>query len=453
MTEYQRTKTRDEKKRKDKIAQFLAKQVGSSRNGEGILGNNAITGYPTAQPMETENTMDSAIETDATPNETPVKTKKEKAPSVPVARPNATDLTLEALHGKMSDFDYFVATMTIGDVVNRLHYGENDYDAKETPADEQYQRKLNKSRVKTGLVPYLQSADHFLPPIVAYLNDGEYTYDKSIMILSKDAICPVGDGQHRLYGLQLTVEDNPDDLDFQAETIGVVFIPNLTVDQRQQLFSDLNRNAKLPPKAIGVLYDHRDICAVITRLVADSGYLSGKVKMESNTLSKADDQIVTLGVLYEMVKSLIMTNPDSKTAGGLILKDQFKGQEAQAIADWVAEVVNLTIFKNLPSSDPIIKGVKGAAKIGREAYLCYSSLGWQAMGRTVAEALDWGVPVETVGQKLAAINWSLNAPVWAEGGANAPVNGGKVVTRRNNINQAILTLRNILSPKNTTATN
>lgn len=433
-----------------KLANADCKALGGNHTGDILTciecnsnGSSTVTPNPTETDMSLEsieNEMNDANPVDETA------TKKTRKKAEPVVKPlPTTSLNLVALKGAQADVSYFVANMTVGDVVDRLHIVSGSEYKEQSPED-RYQRQLNTARVKQGLVPYISAPDHYIPPIVAYLDNGHFNFQPTDgvpsvgnLTLQGNVTFDVGDGQHRVYGYGLAVEADPDNTDLLTEDVTVVFVTGLTTDQKQQLFSDLNRNAKLPPKAIGILFDHRDIPSIVSRMVADSGAFAGKVKMDSNVLSKKADEIVTLGVVYEMVKSLIYTNPDAK--GEKNLKETFKNSSPEEMADWVSSTLINTILKNLPSSELIIRGTKGAAAINRDAYLCYSSLGWQAIARATGEALNWS-DLETIGAGIKGIDWSITSPIW-----RTVVQNDKVVTRKNTINDATRIVIDLMIPK------
>lgn len=325
-------------------------------------------------------------------------------------------LKLPVIGGKMGGIDYFVTTMQVKDVCERLHFAEEEYE-EDTPVEERYQRKLNRSRVKAAMVPYLNGDGHFFPPLVACLDDkafeqhhddGKVTH----ITLSPEAICPIADGQHRKLAFDMALSDGNEEL--AQEYVGVVFVTGMDTADKQQLFSDLNRNAKLPPKAIGILFDHRDNLAVISRMVADAGALHGRVNLEGNVLSKkSGNQFITLSVIYEVVKSFVLVDPNAKK-GKEITKPQWATKSPEDIAAHISDVMENTILLNLPAWDVLrdSKSHELPTEI-RKQYICYSSLGWQAIGRGVAVALDMGVEQVDIGRRLKQLNFAMTHKQWA----------------------------------------
>lgn len=395
----------------------------------------------THKPVTTKQSSDKSVLSDAKEERTMA--EKEKVEKVVEPAKVLSDVTFDGLTGAMGKHRYYVAMMALTDVAERLHFAEDEYE-EDLPAEEKYQRKLNTRRVNESLVPYLESDGHFFPPLVATaLDENDITFKDGKLTLKGTGIFPVLDGQHRLKCIQTALENaGTADADLGFEQIGVLFMPHLDVAERQQLFSDLNRNAKLPPKAVGILFDHRDICAIVSRAVADHGQLSGKVNMESSVLSKKSGNVITLGVLYEMVKSLCLSNPESKKP---LVKDWLKDKSVEEVSAFVCGVFDDVILPSLPNFAPIAKGVDGAAGVARTTFICYSSLGWQAMARAIGTALDFGVTQEAIATGLQSVNWLTEAPIW-----KPCVMDGKIMVRKEHIRNAIAIVTAAIAP--TTAT-
>ncbi len=97
------------------------------------------------------------------------------------------------------------------------------------------------------------------------------------------------------------------------------------------MFADLNRHAVRPARSIGVLYDHRDDLAIITRLLAmKSPVFKGHVEMENSTLSQRSRKLFTLSAVYYATQSLLQ---------GL----EVKKEQAQTLAEQYWEAIDAVI--------------------------------------------------------------------------------------------------------------
>jgi DNA sulfur modification protein DndB len=118
-----------------------------------------------------------------------------------------------------------------------------------------------------------------------------------------DARFVINDGQHRRAAIELALRERPELAD---ESIAVVFFVDPKLERCQQLFADLNRYAVRPSPSIGVLYDHRDDLAALTRLVVlKSPTFRDLVDMERSTLSPRSRKLFTLSALYAATKALL----------------------------------------------------------------------------------------------------------------------------------------------------
>jgi DNA sulfur modification protein DndB len=187
------------------------------------------------------------------------------------------------------------------------------FDGEELIPELRAQRVLNKSRI---------------PEIASYITDNTENYVFSAITASIDAEIkfePIGespeeskvgtlhvplnakfiinDGQHRRAAIERALREKPE---LGDETIGVVFFLDVGLKRCQQMFADLNRYAIRPSRSLGVLYDHRDDCAQLTRLiVAKSPFFHDIVEMEKTNLSPRSRKLFTLSSLYSATSALL----------------------------------------------------------------------------------------------------------------------------------------------------
>ena len=87
----------------------------------------------------------------------------------------------------------------------------------------------------------------------------------------------IADGQHRIYGLQRALKEDPD---LGDETISCVIFLDFGLERRQQIFHDLNNFVSKPTKSLNLLYDHRSDGAEIARNVMNgANHLSVAAQM------------------------------------------------------------------------------------------------------------------------------------------------------------------------------
>jgi DNA sulfur modification protein DndB len=74
----------------------------------------------------------------------------------------------------------------------------------------------------------------------------------------------INDGQHRRAAIEIALKTRPE---LGDETISVVFFVDRGLERCQQMFADLNRYAIRPSPSIGILYDHRDERAIMSKAI------------------------------------------------------------------------------------------------------------------------------------------------------------------------------------------
>ena len=113
----------------------------------------------------------------------------------------------------------------------------------------------------------------------------------------------INDGQHRRAAIEVALRENPDLAD---ESIAVVFFLDVGLERCQQMFADLNRYAIRPARSLGVLYDHRDDAARLTKLIVlRSPTFRDMVEMERSTLSARSRKLFTLSAIYTANNALV----------------------------------------------------------------------------------------------------------------------------------------------------
>lgn len=115
----------------------------------------------------------------------------------------------------------------------------------------------------------------------------------------------INDGQHRRAAIEEALKSNPGP-EFGTEKIVVVLFNDRGLTRSQQMFADLNKYAVRPSNSIGVLYDHRDPLAELTRQVMTEVRVFGEmIEMEKTTISNRSRKLFTLSSLYGANRALV----------------------------------------------------------------------------------------------------------------------------------------------------
>jgi len=223
----------------------------------------------------------------------------------------------------------------------------------------------------------------------------------------------INDGQHRRAAIEMALRENPDIGD---ETIAVVFFMDIGLKRCQQMFADLNRYAVRPSRSIGILYDHRDDAADLTRLVVlRSTVFKDVVEMEKSTLAIRSRKLFTLSALFNATSTLL--------AGLDISADQ---EERRRIAsDYWDEVA-----KNFPEWQMVRERKISAGEV-RQEFIHSHGIILHALGKVGNSLLrDPAIPWRQKLKGLRRIDWSRsNSGLW-EGRAML---GGRVQKADQNV--------------------
>lgn len=222
----------------------------------------------------------------------------------------------------------------------------------------------------------------------------------------------INDGQHRRAGIEVALRENPDLAD---ESIAVVFFLDIGLQRCQQMFADLNRYAIRPARSLGVLYDHRDDAAGLTKLIVlKSSVFRETVEMERSTLSARSRKLFTLSAIYTANNALV------HQIEGLSVEQL----AAMAMGYWEE------VARHIPEWQQVRERKLTAGDIRRD-FIHSHGIALQALGR-VGNALlrerpnAWKAPLK----QLKGVDWSRgNAKLW-EGRAMI---GGKVSKAGHNV--------------------
>ena len=180
------------------------------------------------------------------------------------------------------------------------------FDEEELVPELRAQRILNRSRVPE-MASYLveNKKDYVFSSITASvdglvkfeaLGDKGDTSRVGTLKIDMNSQFIINDGQHRRAAIEEALKTRPEMGD---ETISVVFFVDRGLERCQQMFADLNRYAIRTSPSIGILYDHRDEQAKMSKLVVlKSKAFENIVEMEKTSLSARSRKLFTLSAIH-----------------------------------------------------------------------------------------------------------------------------------------------------------
>jgi DNA sulfur modification protein DndB len=347
------------------------------------------------------------------------------------ARPSEFEYVFPAIRGVQAGREYYV-TMCPLRLIPRLFL----FNEEELPPEMRAQRSLNKARVPEMARYVVENPDSYVFSALtasvnadvrfASLAGGTGPAERvGTLTIPMSATFVINDGQHRRAAIQQALAENPA---LGDETIAIVMFIDVGLDRCQQMFADLNRYAIRPAKSIGVLYDHRDPMAAISRLVVmQTPLLNDLTEMESSNMAPRSRKLFTLSALHTANSALLDEIKPDSLAERVDLATQFW----RVVAD------------QFPAWQQVYRGEVTAGEV-RQDFIHTHSIVLHAIGkvgntllRESSQASAW----EKRLKKLRDIDWHRNnAKTW-EGRATS---AGRVSKSRSNVELTTAYIRTVL---------
>lgn len=217
------------------------------------------------------------------------------------------------------------------------------FDEEEVPPEYRSQRIINRNRIPEITNYILENQKDYVFSSLTASIDGNIEFTPAsenpsfsnvgMLSISLDAKFLINDGQHRRAAIEEALKTNPE---LGSETISVVFFIDEGLKNAQQIFSDLNRHAVNTTSSIGILYNHRDKLAIVTKdIVADIPFLKRYTDKERVSLSKNSPKIVALNHVFNTnLKLLGITKGDSITKEDEKFLHEFWETLASSVFEW-----------------------------------------------------------------------------------------------------------------------
>ena len=176
------------------------------------------------------------------------------------------------------------------------------YDEEVVPPELRAQRTLNKARIPE-MAAYITNnpEEYTFSAITASINcevdfkpikETDNERNLGVLSIPMDAKIIINDGQHRRAAIEEALKENPTISD---ESIAVVFFIDAGLKRSQQMFADLNKHAVRPSRSLGILYDHRDPLAELSRnLMLGVSVFNGLTEKEKTSISNRSPKLFTL---------------------------------------------------------------------------------------------------------------------------------------------------------------
>lgn len=348
---------------------------------------------------------------------------------------------IKAVKGTFFDTPYWSGKMKLAAISNVI----------KPPADPMWdeifegssaQRDLTKSRVMNEMVPYLLKPDYhpFFSALTLILVpvDGEqlvegqdYRFktdetggDVGELVIEDQVLLFPADGQHRQAALAEAFRQRRS---LATEEVPVILLPFESVKRVRQLFSDLNLNAKVVSKTLGLTYESRNPVVVIAKRVMQQLALfdDGKrVNLKSNSLAAKSPAVISMNTLVEVTSTILAAVLDTTVKGLKVHPDLVAIENAESDDPAVVEIAQPVveawevIIDAFPRWQDVIDGAisAGALRDGLkdddgnvidEGYVAAFGIGWQALGLVAAAVIriegdEWSEQLE---RAIGSVDW------------------------------------------------
>ncbi|OLQ91663.1 DNA sulfur modification protein DndB [Vibrio panuliri] len=255
--------------------------------------------------------------------------------------------------------------------LNIKHFVEwFDFDDEEISPEFRYQRKVQHTRAKKiGKYVMDNPYTYVLPAVTVEVQGVPITPSKNEPIEfiphkegSNQGVIriPLGngvkhrivDGQHRRYGLQWLLEEEPEQ--FEGETIPMTIQEFRRLELSQQKFADINSTGKNVSGSITHTFNHRSKFSVLCNdILKECTWLARKLDKEANQLAPTSSQVMTSKQFAQFITMLTGGLNDTKL-------DKMSEEKCH---EWKAAIIVVLekLKSNLPEWENIFKGIVPAA--------------------------------------------------------------------------------------------
>lgn len=173
------------------------------------------------------------------------------------------------------------------------------------------QREVNLTRAKK-FAEYLKANKEtfVVPALTGFVNVEQGTKvefkesnvpNVGVLSVPMDAALLFVDGQHRASGVALAMKDSDTRLEIGSQSTPVMLFENLTLEERQAMFSDINGNVAKPAQALSDAYNNRDDLAIFAKeLAVTIPQLIDLVDFEHNVVSSKSAFLFSIKTVKEV---------------------------------------------------------------------------------------------------------------------------------------------------------
>lgn len=355
-----------------------------------------------------------------------------------------------ALRGKFGETEYWMTTMSIGELLRFARLPQELPDWEDMSIEEKYQRDINITRVRKSVAPYFASDEYRFSSalVLTILNDDNIVFEQlpslgggsrsnpvpalyqtaaanmGFLTLTGDEVLVPLDGQHRIKAFQYAIDGTDDNnrpipslkvnTDLSKDQVAVILVRFQPTPARR-IFSKINRYAKPTSKADNLITDDDDAIAVITReLLGEDGVIPTRlIRIGANTLPKTAPEFTTLATFYE--STAVMVTELGYTGKGKpadMDEDQRELVKEDVQPLWEKLLSGIDLWAKA-LADPSENGDADRAAI-REDTLLGKPIGQLALVIAFMRIREKcvGVEYDEICDRLNRVSWDVNDPMW-----------------------------------------
>lgn len=365
--------------------------------------------------------------------------------------------TLWAQKARMGSTEYYLAKMTVEELVNSVGLAVELPEWNDMTPDEKIQREPDINRVVNEICPYFSGdKDRFFgslivdvysgydklifDPISKYVKDNiTIAYELSmedagfLTLPGRERLIAL-DGQHRLLSMKLCLKGSSAisavmlgknkkmTLQMQMlkphpeladEEISVIFVEGADTMKIRKIFNKVNKYARQTGRGQNIITADDDVFAIISRRLFSEDQVLAKigknelVNWSSNTLSQRSKQLTTVSALYTIAETLAKdrgwtsrTMPENESE----INDAFEENSNF----WKTLLTGMDTYKkylDLTYDDRPISQL-------RDENLLMKPVTHMALAYVACFAKQKGIDWAAVVARLNGVDWSMDNPVW-----------------------------------------
>ena len=402
--------------------------------------------------------------------------------------------TLWAQKAKLGSTEYYIAKMTVEDLVNSVGLAIELPEWKDMTPDEKMQREPDINRVVNEICPYfIEDKDRFFgslivdiytgydnvvfEPITKFVEQDKLAAAHNIALQNAGFLTLPGkerlialDGQHRLLAMKLclkgasaisvamlgnkkmtpqmmALEPHPE---LAEEEVSVIFVEHENNLKIRKIFNKVNKYARQTGRGQNIITSDDDVYASIARRLFAEGEVLHKigknelVNWSSNTLSQRSKQLTTVSALYTIAETI------SKDRGWSAI---VMPSDDDAIEEVFEE--NTDFWKQLLEGMSVYREYLALTKLDkpisqlREDNLLMKPVTHMALAHVAYFAKQKGIEWSDVVTKLDKVDWSMDNSVWFNI-LVIPAKKKKVITGKESIRAAGLVISYMVMGDNMT---